>query len=186
MIWRKHIRPIKKSDQSFHGSNKVPNNHLVIGGNQGVVGYVESSIRARWSAQTTLLRSRWFKLQTTNNHSEKVTLWLKIAHEGMTGGHLGYVKTADAIQMRGYWSTWKSDLKDFMKSCEPCSKYHKGSVKRQAPLQTPHLGEPWESVSIDNTGPHPRSSSGKVYMGWNLCAVLQKLWLNCAVWLSAA
>jgi transposase InsO family protein len=90
--------------------------------------------------------------------------FLEIAHGGMTGGHLGPAKTAEAIQLRGYWPTWKTDLAMFMKTCEPCARYHRGAIKRQAPLQTPHLGEPWERVSIDITGPHPRSSSGKVYI----------------------
>ena len=89
---------------------------------------------------------------------------LKVAHEGMTGGHLGHSKTAAAIQSRAYWPTWKSDLAVFMRECEPCARYHRGNVKHQAPMQTPHVGEPWERVSVDITGPHPRSSRGKVYI----------------------
>ena len=77
---------------------------------------------------------------------------------------MAFVKTAAGIQARAYWPTWKTDLKLFIKMCEPCSRYHRGAVKRQAPLQTPLVGEPWERVSIDITGPHPRSSRGKVYI----------------------
>jgi len=87
--------------------------------------------------------------------------FMQLAHEGMTGGHLAYAKTASGMQSRAYWPTWKTDLALFLKMCEPCSRYHRGTIKRQAPLQTPHLGEPWERVS---TGPHPRSSSGKVFI----------------------
>jgi transposase InsO family protein len=90
--------------------------------------------------------------------------FMKLAHEGMTGGHLGHAKTAAGIQARAYWPTWKSDLSAFMKSCGPCAQYHRGSVKHQAPLQTPCVGAPWERVSIDITGPHPRSARGKVYI----------------------
>ena len=90
--------------------------------------------------------------------------FMKIAHGGMTGGHFGQAKTAIGIQLRAYWPSWKSDIEYFVKSCESCARYHRGTLKRQAPLQTPHVGEPWERVSIDITGPHPRSSKGKVYI----------------------
>ena len=92
------------------------------------------------------------------------TEFMKFAHEGMTGGHFGYAKMAAAIQLRGYWPTWKSDLTFFLKQCESCSRYYRGKVKRQTPLQTPHVGEPWERVSIDITGPHPKSSAGKQFI----------------------
>jgi len=63
-----------------------------------------------------------------------------------------------------YWPTWKSDLTFFMKTCESCARYHRRKVKHQTPLQTPHVGEPWERVSIDITGIHSRSSTGKQYI----------------------
>lgn len=77
----------------------------------------------------------------------------------MTGGHLGRARTAATIQSRAYWPSWSSDLDMFLRSCAPCSRYHRGSVKRHAPLQTPLATEPWSRVSIDITGPHPKSSN---------------------------
>lgn len=89
---------------------------------------------------------------------------MEIAHGGITGGHLGVAKTANGIQTRAYWPTWRSDLTAFMRTCEPCARYHRGAVRHQAPMQTPTVGEPWERVSVDITGPHPRSSTGKQYI----------------------
>jgi transposase InsO family protein len=89
---------------------------------------------------------------------ESRTEFLSIAHSGMTGGHLGQKKTAAAVQSRAYWPTWSSDLTTFMKRCNVCARYHRGAVPHRAPMQTPLVGEPWERVSVDITGPHPRSS----------------------------
>jgi transposase InsO family protein len=90
--------------------------------------------------------------------------FMRIAHSGMTGGHMGYRKTAAAIQRRAYWPTWSSDLTQFIKACEPCARYHRGAIHHQVLLQTPMIGEPWERVSIDITGPHPKSTRSKQYI----------------------
>ena len=87
-----------------------------------------------------------------------------LAHRRMTGGHLGFTKTPIGVQLRAYWLTWKTDLVNYSRRCEPCARYHRGKIQRQAPLQTPYIGEPWEHVSIDVTGPHPRSSKERVYI----------------------
>jgi len=90
--------------------------------------------------------------------------FMTIAHGGMTGGHLGYRKTAAAIQARAYWPAWSTDLSIFLKSCEPCAQYHRGTIRHQAMMQTPLIGDPWQRVSVDITGPHPRSSRGYQYI----------------------
>ena len=83
---------------------------------------------------------------------------LKLIHAGATCGHLGYDKTAAAVQARVYWPSWSSDLMTFLNRCHECAQYHRGALKRQSELQTPLAGEPWERVSIDITGPHPKSA----------------------------
>ena len=90
--------------------------------------------------------------------------FLNVAHTGMTGGHLSRRKTAAALQSRAYWPTWSCDLGHFMKKCVPCARYHRGAAPRLAYLQTPKVGEPWERVSVDITGPHPRSSRSNQYI----------------------
>ena len=51
-----------------------------------------------------------------------------------------------------------------MRECEPCARYYRGKAPRKAGLQTPLVGEPWIRVSIDITGPHPRSSRSNQYI----------------------
>ena len=89
---------------------------------------------------------------------------MAIAHSGMTGGHLGRRKTAAAVQSRAYWPTWSSDVDLFVKQCATCSRYHRGALPRRASMQTPLVGEPWERVSVDVTGPHPKSTRGNRFI----------------------
>jgi len=84
--------------------------------------------------------------------------FLSIAHTGMTGGHLGLKKTSAVVQSRAYWPNWSSDVSAFMKRCQQCARYHRGTLPRQAQMQTPLVGEPWEKILIDITGPHPKSA----------------------------
>ena len=90
--------------------------------------------------------------------------FLSVIHGGMTGGHLARRRTAASIQSRAYWPTWSSDLDAFLRECEPCARYHRGSVPKKAHLRTPLVGEPWFRVSVDITGPHPRSSKSNQYI----------------------
>jgi hypothetical protein len=97
------------------------------------------------------------------------TVWPKAMrmqqlYSGMTGGHLDRRQTAAASQSRVYWPFWSSDLSVFLRSCAVCAQYKRGKAPRQTRLQTPPVGEPWERVSVDITGPHPRSSKGNQYM----------------------
>jgi len=53
---------------------------------------------------------------------------LRLAHGGMTEGHLGFAKTALRIQLRAYWPTWKSDLTAYLRTCEARARYHRGKI----------------------------------------------------------
>ena len=90
--------------------------------------------------------------------------YLKLAHTGITGGHLGVRRTRGQVRRRAYWVGWSRDVKHFCQRCPPCNQYHRGRPPRQGPLQPLPCGEPWERLSIDITGPHPRSRRGSKYI----------------------
>jgi len=46
----------------------------------------------------------------------------------------------------------------------PCARYHRGAIPHHAGLKLSPVGEPWERVSVDITGPHLRSSNNKQYI----------------------
>jgi len=68
--------------------------------------------------------------------------FMPVIHGGMTGGHLACRRTAASIQSREHWPTWSSGLDTFLKECEHCARYHRGTVPRKAALCTPRVGEP--------------------------------------------
>jgi len=90
--------------------------------------------------------------------------FFRLAHEGCTGGHLGRRRTAEQIQRRGYWPGWSTDVRWFMKACDKCAQYHRGRPVKQTALMPIRVGEPWQLLSIDITGPYPRSRHGNVYI----------------------
>ena len=89
---------------------------------------------------------------------------LRLVHSGMTGGHLGRLKTEEQVARRAYWPSWTSDVRSYLKRCEPCAKYHRGKPPRQAKLNPFVAGEPFELISIDVTGPHPTSKRGNRFI----------------------
>ena len=85
-------------------------------------------------------------------------------HAGMTGGHLGRAKTEDQIRRRAYWPGWKEHVASELRRCAECAGYHRGKPPRQTPLQPFAAGHPFETIALDITGPHPRSSQGHEYI----------------------
>ena len=90
--------------------------------------------------------------------------YMRLAHTGMTGGHLGVRRTRAQVRRRAFWVGWSRDVRRFCQCCPQCNQYHRGLPPRQGPLQPLPCGAPWERLSIDVTGPHPRSRRGNVYI----------------------
>ena len=88
----------------------------------------------------------------------------RVVHEGVTGGHMGRKRTQDQLQRRAYWPGWTADLRVFLRRCSTCARYHRGSIPKTTPLKPMVVGDVWERVSIDVTGPHPRSRRGNCYL----------------------
>ena len=90
--------------------------------------------------------------------------FLTLAHGGMTGGNLARKRTAATVQARVYWPSWSTDLDTFLRECSVCARYYRGTAPRKVAMQTPLVGGPWLRVSLDITGPHPRSSRSNQYI----------------------
>jgi transposase InsO family protein len=86
------------------------------------------------------------------------------AHTGLTGGHLGSHKTREQLQRRAYWHSWSTDVSRFCQCCTECSRYLRGMPKKRGLLQVTKVGDIYDRVSIDLTGPHVTSKSGNVYI----------------------
>jgi len=88
----------------------------------------------------------------------------RLAHAGATGGHLGRKRTTEQVQRRGYWPGWTTDVRLFVKMCDKCAQYHRGRPAKRAELTPIPVREPWQLLSIDITGPFPRSRHGNSYI----------------------
>ena len=90
--------------------------------------------------------------------------FIRLAHEGMTGGHLGRRRTEAQVKNRFYWPGWTDDVRRFLRRCRPCSRYHSGPPPKLAEMQPMLVGEPFERVLVNITGPHRRSAKVHVFM----------------------
>ena len=89
---------------------------------------------------------------------------IRSVHSGITGGHLGRSKTEEQVRRRAYWPNWREDVATEVRKCEECCRYHRGSAVKQTPLHPFFVGEPFEMISIDITGKHPRSYRGNEFI----------------------
>jgi len=90
--------------------------------------------------------------------------FFQAVHEGITGGHMGRKRTEQQLQNRAYWPGWTTDVRRYMRMCGPCSQYHRGKPPKISTLKPLPVGDVWERISIDITGPHPRSRNGNVFL----------------------
>ena len=90
--------------------------------------------------------------------------FVKEVHQGITGGHLGRSKTEEQVKRRAFWPNWRQDVAIEVKKCAECQRYHRGKAPKQTPLRPYCAGEPFEVLSIDITGPHPKSYKGNEFI----------------------
>ena len=99
---------------------------------------------AAWLPQTTekregvLYRKLWSadglctSLQLVVPYQYRM-MFIRLAHENMTGGHLGRRRTDAQVQRRrSYWRGWSEDVCRFLRTCRPCMQYHRGPPPRLA------------------------------------------------------
>jgi len=95
--------------------------------------------------------------------------FIECVHSGLTGSHVGLAKTMFQLVRRAWWRGWRADVRRQLKRCSRCSRYHRGALPRQGSLQPTRVGAVFERLSIDLTGPHPRSRRGYVYILTVVC-----------------
>ena len=89
---------------------------------------------------------------------------IRLVHEGMTGGHAGVAKTKDQVRRRAYWPGWTKAVELYILACHPCARFRNRKAPRQGKLQPMVASRPFETLSIDVTGPHPRSANGYIFI----------------------
>jgi hypothetical protein len=72
--------------------------------------------------------------------------FLQEIHAGFGGGHLGRNRMERKIRERAYWPGWSGDVREFLRACPPCARYHRGKIKPIAPLAPIPCGDKLKPV----------------------------------------
>ncbi len=94
---------------------------------------------------------------------DRRTDFVKAAHEGATGGHIGRRRTAEQVSRRAYWPGWRRAVDDCCKKCDVCARVHRGRPPRYAVLQPLDVNGPMDRLHVDLCGPFVKSA-GKEYI----------------------
>ena len=91
---------------------------------------------------------------------------MQLAHDSLTGAHLGIKKTLDKIISGFHWPGIDGDVNRFCKSCDACQRtISKGKVTKVPVEKAPLIDVPFKRVSVDIIGPiHPPSEKGHRYI----------------------
>lgn len=91
---------------------------------------------------------------------------LKLAHDGLMGGHQGAKKTLLKLQTEFFWPAMQADAKRFVASCDLCQRTTpKGHTTRAPLVRVPVIETPFQRVAIDIVGPlNPKSAQGNRYI----------------------
>jgi len=120
---------------------------------------VDGVLYRRWSGKEGKPAVLQILVPATLRHD-----FISRAHMAMCGGHLGVRRTLDQVQRRGFWLSWRRDVRRFCRLCSNCNGYFRGQLPRSGPLQPMLTGAPLERLHIDVTGPYPRSRRGSVFI----------------------
>jgi hypothetical protein len=80
-------------------------------------------------------------------------------------GHFGVQKTYRTLRQTVFWKGMIDDVASYIKSCDLCESKGKSSDWHKVPiLRHPLVVRPFQRVSVDLTGPFPKSNCGHQYI----------------------
>lgn len=90
---------------------------------------------------------------------------LKENHSNPTSGHSGFHKTYYRIQQKYKWHNMKQNIKNYIKTCEPCQRNKLVRKKNKEPMQITTASEkPFERISLDIVSPLPLTTAGNKFI----------------------
>jgi hypothetical protein len=87
---------------------------------------------------------------------------LEEGHAGTNGGHFGGEATRKKLERNFYWPRMGAMIDEFVKTCETCQR--RGKPKKNNPLRSITVSEPFELIGMDLVGPLPETSRGNKYI----------------------
>jgi hypothetical protein len=89
---------------------------------------------------------------------------LKLCHDDMSGGHLGFNKTWPKINEKFYWTNMYQDTKSWLSSCKKCAMKKDPSPARAHQQPINEAKQPFEMMGVDILGPLTETKSGNKYI----------------------
>lgn len=81
---------------------------------------------------------------------------LNVFHSSLVGSHLGVKKTLMSLQKQHYWPAISSDVKDFIRTCQPCQQFKSSnSIPANLMADYERKFKPGKAYSLDVVGPLP-------------------------------
>lgn len=98
-----------------------------------------------------------FEWKLVPSKSERIKI-LEVTHDL---AHFGFYKTLRRIQEKYYWPNMTIDIKRYCRGCQTCKTSKHPNTPKTPLMGRPKLATmPWQMISVDFTGPFPRSRSG--------------------------
>jgi len=113
------------------------------------------------TADGTLMRRGAPPRVVVGANAELRTDLLRRFHEHPLSAHIGADKLLQVLRQRFYWPNMEADCRDFVASCDPCTR-NKVDTRAPAGLLSPLPvpSRPFEQVSMDFLGPFAPSARG--------------------------
>jgi len=78
------------------------------------------------------------------------------SHDNPLCGHLKFEATYNRIKQKYFWYSMRKTIQDYISNCEVCQQ--EGKRRKNEPLQTIKVNQPFGRVGIDIVGPLPKTS----------------------------
>ncbi|GFR63927.1 Gypsy retrotransposon integrase-like protein 1 [Elysia marginata] len=90
---------------------------------------------------------------------------MSVAHDLLTGAHLGIRRTKDKVLSNFYWPGVDGDVTRYCRSCDVCQRTVKKGIVPRVPLEkVPLVDTTFKRVAMDIVGPiNPPSEAGHIF-----------------------
>lgn len=85
-------------------------------------------------------------------------------HSSPIGAHLGVSKTLNKIRREYTWENMNNEIIKHIRNCEPCNRSKPAKNMRIGKAISEIPSRPFEKISIDFSGPYPRSKAGNTML----------------------
>lgn len=98
-------------------------------------------------------------------------------HSSVIGGHLGNQKTTQKVGEIFYWTRWRDDIRERVRSCKVCGLSKPAQETHWGKLASDTADHVYEKLYCDFVGPYVRSREGYTYLFTVIDAFSKFVWI---------